>query len=652
MRDAQFCSFSLSLKDKIGMHQTFYIDIDEEITSIIDRIRHARAKEIIMVVPKRALLIQSIVNLRILKKEADEADLQLMMVTQDKLGKILIEKAGIFVQQKIDNMVDEEISLQEDKDSKEGYKMENKEGKIGKNSGRLESIGSKSYFNDENDDKDDEINLEKIKKGKIISQNDEKEREKILNRELVTGIGSDIRKKQPEESPGLKVAPEKAGAFKMEIPTMADFKKDEGLLGQDKKIESFFYQSNNSENRPKKIRRDSSKDYNLSGKIRRWFWIFGAVSAVVFFGILAYLFVPRVDLAITVKTNTKSIDSEVTGDINFDSLDYDKGIIPARVVEIQQEITKSINATGSKSISNQKARGLVTIYNEYNSNPQPLVATTRLLTQDGKLFRLIKGVTVPGMTKNGEESKRGLVEAEVVADQSGEDYNIGPARFTIPGFQNSGNNKYSKFYAESAAAMTGGGDGAGQSNFITAEDISSARSDVLVGLEDAIKQKIKEAAGEEALLLDEAVGEDEAVYKLSNSEGDVADSFQITAGTKASAIVVNRKDLNDFVAHMIAKAGEGELNIDGSSITLDFGKPNVDFNVGTIDIKFHAIGRISPEIDLLTIKNEILGKNEEDLGEYLSTFKDIEKVEVDYWPSFINSRIPFRGKQVNVTLDK
>ena len=72
------------------MHQTFYIDIDEEITSIVERLKKARANEIVMVVPKGALLIQSIVNLKILRKEADEHDIQLMMVTQDKLGKVLI----------------------------------------------------------------------------------------------------------------------------------------------------------------------------------------------------------------------------------------------------------------------------------------------------------------------------------------------------------------------------------------------------------------------------------------------------------------------------------------------------------------------------------------------------------------------------------
>src|SRR3989339_490922 len=93
------------------MHQTFYIDIDEEITSIVERLRKSRVEEIIMVVPKRALLIQSIINLRVLKKEAEAIGLQLMIVTQDKLGKLLIEKAGILVQQKLDDVSDEEMLL-------------------------------------------------------------------------------------------------------------------------------------------------------------------------------------------------------------------------------------------------------------------------------------------------------------------------------------------------------------------------------------------------------------------------------------------------------------------------------------------------------------------------------------------------------------
>ena len=44
----------------------------------------------------------------------------------------------------------------------------------------------------------------------------------------------------------------------------------------------------------------------------------------------------------------------------------------------------------------QKAQGTLTIYNAYSSAPQTLVATTRFVTPDGKIFRLTNEVTVPG----------------------------------------------------------------------------------------------------------------------------------------------------------------------------------------------------------------------------------------------------------------
>jgi len=85
------------------MHKTLYIDIDEEITSIIDRVRKSAANEIIVIAPKRALLLQSLVNLKLLKKEVGRRKKKLMIVTQDKIGKKLIEKAGILVQGKMDS---------------------------------------------------------------------------------------------------------------------------------------------------------------------------------------------------------------------------------------------------------------------------------------------------------------------------------------------------------------------------------------------------------------------------------------------------------------------------------------------------------------------------------------------------------------------
>ena len=68
------------------MHQTFYIDVDEEISSVIDRLNKSMSIESYFVVPKRALFFQSIVNLKILKREADKVGKIVVIVTQDEVG--------------------------------------------------------------------------------------------------------------------------------------------------------------------------------------------------------------------------------------------------------------------------------------------------------------------------------------------------------------------------------------------------------------------------------------------------------------------------------------------------------------------------------------------------------------------------------------
>ncbi len=69
------------------------------------------------------------------------------------------------------------------------------------------------------------------------------------------------------------------------------------------------------------------------------------------------------------------------------------------------------------------ARGQVTIINNY-SKSQTLVEKTRLLTTDGKLYRLVSRVVVPA---------GGRANVQVVADQPGASFAIAPTTFTIPG---------------------------------------------------------------------------------------------------------------------------------------------------------------------------------------------------------------------------
>lgn len=62
---------------------TIYIDIDDEITTIIDKVRASDGKIVALVLPKRAATLQSIVNMKLLKRAADESRTKLVLVTTE-----------------------------------------------------------------------------------------------------------------------------------------------------------------------------------------------------------------------------------------------------------------------------------------------------------------------------------------------------------------------------------------------------------------------------------------------------------------------------------------------------------------------------------------------------------------------------------------
>lgn len=129
----------------------------------------------------------------------------------------------------------------------------------------------------------------------------------------------------------------------------------------------------------------------------------------------------------------------------------------------------------------EKAEGEITIYNNYSNTPQVLITNTRFQSPDGKIFRISNSITVPG--KNGD--KEGSIKVKVTADTYGSEYNIGPTKFTIPGFQNTP--RFEGFYAKSEESMTGGASGIVQ--MVSKTDIDNTKKDLTEDLESELKTK-------------------------------------------------------------------------------------------------------------------------------------------------------------------
>lgn len=81
----------------VSKKKVVYAEIDDEVTDIYDKLASVRAKRVYIVLPKRAILFQSIVNIKILKRKADETDKTIYFITNDKNGIHLAAQVGIEV---------------------------------------------------------------------------------------------------------------------------------------------------------------------------------------------------------------------------------------------------------------------------------------------------------------------------------------------------------------------------------------------------------------------------------------------------------------------------------------------------------------------------------------------------------------------------
>lgn len=74
-----------------------YLDVDDEITAIIDKVEAAKQKIVALVLPKRAAMLQSIVNMRLLKRSASSAGKSVVLITSEHALLPLAGAAGIHV---------------------------------------------------------------------------------------------------------------------------------------------------------------------------------------------------------------------------------------------------------------------------------------------------------------------------------------------------------------------------------------------------------------------------------------------------------------------------------------------------------------------------------------------------------------------------
>ncbi|HEX8993920.1 MAG TPA: hypothetical protein VF803_01565 [Candidatus Paceibacterota bacterium] len=214
-----------------------------------------------------------------------------------------------------------------------------------------------------------------------------------------------------------------------------------------------------------------------------WMWSIGFLLLCVIGGLFVANFFAGAKVTVTPRQASITLPSSVAAQSDASA---PVGTLSFQTAALAQTTTRTIASSGTTQV-NTAAQGSITIYNAYSTASQTLVANTRFQTPDGKIYRIHQSVTVPGAKKNADKTlSPSTITAVAYADQPGPNYNIGPSRLSIPGFQKDPA-RYSKFYALTQG-MSGGASGVQPS--VSQSDLQNAENDMKQELTNKLSQAL------------------------------------------------------------------------------------------------------------------------------------------------------------------
>ncbi len=311
------------------------------------------------------------------------------------------------------------------------------------------------------------------------------------------------------------------------------------------------------------------------------------------------------------------------------------GEIPGQILSVVVEEGREfmISGEGATEVPG-KAGGLVTLYNTSNS-VQPLVATTRLLSPDGVLYRIDTAVTVPA---------QGTVEVMAHADEEGVLFEIGPTKFTIPGLAAS---RQAEVYAENSEAMTGG---VRYIKTLSQADIDAAGEELEASLLTTAQEELR------GQLTGEYTGESfftEVLEQVSDTEaGTEADSFTISMKVEVVGVFFDQSTLLSIAEAKIYESlprGYELVSIDRDNMEVAVERYDVEDAVANVRVSLKGAMIVSPNNKILD-KDDLTGLSPQEVAKRFIDAGIAIDVEVSFSPFWLK-KVPRLKDRIDIQIE-
>ena len=382
------------------------------------------------------------------------------------------------------------------------------------------------------------------------------------------------------------------------------------------------------------------REEHSSPRYKLWFLAFFSCLVLVYaismiFARASVTVVPKIQ-ELSLNENFSASKNNVMAGLSFD------------LVVISGEENRSVKGTEISDVA-IKAQGEVFVYNNFSTATQILAKDTQLEGSNGKIYRTVKKITVPGMSKTGTPGK---IEVGIYGNVAGEAYNSTPLDFKILGFK--GTPKYAKFYARSKGDITGGLKG----KYYKIPDVEKTKivDELKKTLSDKLLQKIVNQTPPGFILFKDAfflnINENN---ENPTARADVADDMvDISIKGTLHGFIFDEKNLTKKIAGNVVEKYDGSsVHIpDIKNLTFSLSNKNVSFSeVKNIDFNLSGPSKIVWDVDSSKLISSLVGRDKKEFTSILDQYMYIDSANLKISPIWKLS-LPNKRENIKVIVNE
>lgn len=664
--------------NKVVQPEKIFIEIDDEITFIAEKVRSSLSDRVILVVPENSILLSSLVSMKLLAKEIVSSAKPCIIITKDSVGLSLSEKANLVTVENPGDVNDEvwERSItslenaQREKQQKKNELLEKRH--VAKVEQSEEEV--KRVEEIVNQKERENINEVTVVESKVISE--EKRMEQI-------------EKKRPKRlAPKLHNISDRFFAAGGDVTDFSEAKSEvvmDEIRSEGKNITNEIYNETKEDvikediidltNKEEGVTKtgSSSKSIPILSNILVFFKTLKLpninlkglntsklnLKIVVPVGIVLFLIVgtilcTTVFASATVKVSLKELElsasQEVSGTLNTSQVDPVTLNIPIENLQMDLNESKSVETTTEKDVGVTKATGKVTMFNKTDT-PITVNSGTKISIKVGSTtytYVTTALATVP--SANQVSGTWGSREVAVSAENAGTSSNLanqGTTVMSVTGYAST------SLVAIMNTGTSFSGGTSKKTKIVTKADIDKLKKDLTDSLKLRAKDEITTKFNDNYLLLTTDPEFKVISEKPSVAIGGEATSVDYEMVAQATLKGISKANLT-AASKLLAEKKVSELGeIDIKNSTSNYELKGYTNGAATILLTVNAKYYIKlNEIDL---KSKIGDKNMLDAKKTLSEINNLVIDDLVIYPTFIPEflkKVPSNKEKVNFVVTK